>query len=94
MIRKPTNSLLTKTLKTELVELTAAESETQLNFSQVSVPVVWEDFQPTPSPSARANLHQHPAFRERHALFRRLHCGTRPVSYGCQRKARSDREIL
>jgi hypothetical protein len=36
MIRKPTNLLLTKTLKTALVELTAAESETQLNFSQVN----------------------------------------------------------
>jgi hypothetical protein len=35
MIRKPTNLLLTKTLKSALVELTAAESETQLNFSQV-----------------------------------------------------------
>jgi len=37
MIRKPTNLLLTKTLKTALVELTAAESETQLNFSQVNL---------------------------------------------------------
>ncbi|CAF4252675.1 unnamed protein product, partial [Adineta steineri] len=35
MIRKPTNLLLTKTLKSALVELTAAESETQLNFSQL-----------------------------------------------------------
>ena len=35
MIRKPTNLLLTKTLKSALVELTAAESETQLSFSQV-----------------------------------------------------------
>lgn len=37
MIRKPTNLLLTKTLKTSLVELTASESETQLNFSQVNL---------------------------------------------------------
>ncbi|UJR27102.1 hypothetical protein I4U23_008402 [Adineta vaga] len=35
MIRKPTNLLLTKTLKMSLVELTAAESEAQLNFSQL-----------------------------------------------------------
>ncbi|CAF2010976.1 unnamed protein product [Rotaria magnacalcarata] len=35
MIRKPSNLLLTKTLKSDLVELTAAESETQLNFSQL-----------------------------------------------------------
>jgi hypothetical protein len=35
MIRKPTNLLLTKTLKSSLVELTAAESEIQLTFSQV-----------------------------------------------------------
>ena len=35
MIRKPTNLLLTKTLKTVFVHLTAAESETQLSFSQV-----------------------------------------------------------
>jgi 3-methyladenine DNA glycosylase AlkC len=34
MIRKPTNLLLTKTLKSALVELTAAESESQLNLSQ------------------------------------------------------------
>ncbi|CAF5076063.1 unnamed protein product, partial [Rotaria magnacalcarata] len=37
MIRKPSNLLLTKTLKSDLVELTAAESETQLNFSQVNL---------------------------------------------------------
>ncbi len=37
MIRKPTNLLLTKTLKSALVELTAAESEIQLTFSQVKI---------------------------------------------------------
>ena len=31
------NLLLTKTLKSALVELTATESETQLNFSQVNL---------------------------------------------------------
>jgi hypothetical protein len=36
MIRKPTNLLLTKTLKSALVDLTAAESELQLTFSQVN----------------------------------------------------------
>jgi hypothetical protein len=36
MIRKPTNLLLTTTLKSALVNLTAAESESQLNFSQVN----------------------------------------------------------
>ncbi|CAF3446362.1 unnamed protein product [Rotaria sp. Silwood1] len=35
MIRKPSNLLLTKTLKSALVDLTAAESEPQLNFSQL-----------------------------------------------------------
>ncbi|CAF1230429.1 unnamed protein product [Didymodactylos carnosus] len=35
MIRKPTNLLLTKTLKTCLVELTESNSESQLNFSQL-----------------------------------------------------------
>ncbi|CAF0753822.1 unnamed protein product [Adineta ricciae] len=35
MIRKPSNLLLTKTLKTALIELTAAESRRQLNFSQL-----------------------------------------------------------
>ncbi|CAF1000925.1 unnamed protein product [Rotaria sordida] len=35
MIRKPSNLLLTKTLKSSLVDLTAAESELQLNFSQL-----------------------------------------------------------
>ncbi|CAF2435145.1 unnamed protein product [Rotaria sp. Silwood2] len=35
MIRKPSNLLLTKTLKSALVDLTAAESESQLNFSQL-----------------------------------------------------------
>ncbi len=37
MIRKPTNLLLTKTLKSALVDLTAAESEIQLTFSQVKI---------------------------------------------------------
>ncbi len=36
MIRKPTNLLLTKTLKSALVDLTAAESESRLSFSQVN----------------------------------------------------------
>lgn len=35
MIRKPTNLLLTTTLKRALVDLTAAESDIQLTFSQV-----------------------------------------------------------
>lgn len=35
MIRKPSNLLLTKTLKSALVDLTAAESDVHLNFSQV-----------------------------------------------------------
>jgi hypothetical protein len=37
MIRKPTNLLLTKTLKSSLVESTAAESEIHLTFSQVNL---------------------------------------------------------
>ncbi len=37
MIRKPTNLLLTKTLKSSLVDLTACESDIHLTFSQVKL---------------------------------------------------------
>lgn len=80
MIRKPTNLLLTKTLKTALVELTAAESDIQLTFSQVK-----SRFHPTNQPInhvflARANLHQYLSFRKCNALPRGLHCCFSTVS--------------
>lgn len=84
MIRKPTNLLLTKMLKTALVELTAAESNIQLTFSQVELFLensIIEIIFPVLFLLSKActNLYQHITLRKRHALFRRLHCRSRSV---------------
>lgn len=74
MIRKPTNLLLTKTLKNALVELTAAESDTQLTFSQVKYHLHLNKQSINHIVLARTNLHQYLSFRKCNALSRRLHC--------------------
>ncbi len=79
MIRKPTNLLLTKTLKSALVELTAAESEYQLNFSQVNS-FKFLNFNIFRF-SACSNLYQYITFRKCNALFRRLYCCFSSVSH-------------
>ena len=81
MIRKPTNLLLSKILKSALVELTAAESELQLNFSQVSPTSFLTSSTCNYSVSlARANLYQYVALGKCHAVLGRLHRRARSVS--------------